>query len=169
MAEPQSLEGRANGGKGSRPHPLEVENDRGEGLQSPPSRRPAGLPLVGCHLPCQPSSLRSCSLHRCASRGWRACIFCQREVVKRDCTGLSQRVAVGGAQFLSSRGDCGLPGGLQGLSQTPEEQQSWVGPRSWWPAGCWSAGSHPARPQSPLLVASQRQMLVGHSSSSWRQ
>ena len=80
-------------------------------------------------------------------------------MVKRDCTGLSQRVAVGGVQFLSNPGDCGLPGGLQGLSQIPEGSRTGWGRRAGGPLVAGVQGAT-ARPRSPLLAASQRQMLV---------
>ena len=82
----------------------------------------------------------------------------RREVVRRGCTGLSQRVAVGGAQLLSRRGDSGPPGGLRGLSQTPEGSRTGWGRRAGGPPVAGVPGAT-ARPRSPL-AASQRQMLV---------
>ena len=82
----------------------------------------------------------------------------RREVVRRGCTGLSQRVAVGRAQLLSRQGDCGPPGGLRGLSQTPEGSRTGWGRRAGGPPVAGVPGAT-ARPRSPL-AASQRQMLV---------
>lgn len=99
-------------GEGScTPTCLQVEMTEGEGAVVPAPGAWKGLPLPPLHLHSQSSSLGSwLSLPLCL-HSWEGAVFSSRlKVVERGCTGSSQRVAVGGAQFLSHRRNCGLSG-----------------------------------------------------------
>lgn len=93
------------------PHLPASGNDRGGGGCSP--QTPEAGPVC-LYPPCTSTLSLAPWGPGCLPLGlhlWEGAVFSSRlKVVERGCTGSSQRVTVGGAQFLSHRGNCGPSG-----------------------------------------------------------